>query len=62
VSRTDLWSQSVPRVEIDRRSREASLRLEQIERLLKPQARVRHFRFWRLIYLFSLGACSAAPR
>ena len=30
--RTNLWSQSVPRVELDQRSREARLRLERIER------------------------------
>ena len=32
MPRTNLWSQSVPRVELDQRSREARLRLEQIER------------------------------
>jgi hypothetical protein len=61
VSRTNLWSHSVPSVEIDQRAREANLRFERIERLLKPAARVRHFRFWRLVYLFGLGTCSAAP-
>src|SRR5215472_14512597 len=58
VSRTNLWSHSAPRVELDQRSREASLRLEQIERLLRPRARARHFRFWRL---FSASA-HVAPR
>jgi hypothetical protein len=32
MPRTNLWSQSVPRVELDQRSREARLRLERIER------------------------------
>jgi hypothetical protein len=41
VPRTNLWSHSVPRVELDQRSREASLRLEHIERLFKPLVRVR---------------------
>jgi len=61
VSRTNLWSHSVPRAELDQRSREASLRLEEIERLLKPRTRVTHFRFWRIIYLLSLGTCNATP-
>ena len=38
-----------------------SLRLEEIERLLKPRTRVTHFRFWRIIYLLSLGTCNATP-
>ena len=62
VSRTNLWSHSVPRVELDQRSREASLRLEQIKRLLKPSVRVRHSRFLRLVYVLSLGTCSAMPQ
>jgi hypothetical protein len=32
--KANLWSESVPRVELDRRAREARLRLERIERLL----------------------------
>jgi hypothetical protein len=52
----------VSRVELDQRSREASLRLEQIERLLKPPVRVRHSRFLRLVYLLSPGTCSATPQ
>ena len=38
VPRASLWTHSVPRVELDHRSREASLRLEQIERLLNPHS------------------------
>ena len=38
MPRTNLWSQSVPRVELDQRSREARLRLERIERLFVPRA------------------------
>jgi hypothetical protein len=60
--RTNLWSHSVPRVELDQRSREASLRLKQIERLFKPPVRVRHSRFLRLIYVLRLGTCSAMPQ
>lgn len=33
MSRIDLWSKSVPRVELDQRAREARLRLEQVQRL-----------------------------
>ena len=36
ISRTNLWSQSVPRVELGQRSREARLRLERIERQPLP--------------------------
>jgi hypothetical protein len=38
--RTNFWSRSVPRVELDQRSREARLRLERIERLLILRAAV----------------------
>jgi hypothetical protein len=48
MSRTNLWSQSVPRVELDQRSREARLRLERIERQPFPctvatRSRLRRF-------------------
>jgi len=36
--KANLWSESAPRVELDRRAREARLRLERIERLLMPRA------------------------
>jgi hypothetical protein len=49
VPRTSLWSHSVPRVELDQRSGEASLRLEQVERLLKPPVRGRRPPFLRLV-------------
>jgi len=58
VPRTNLWSHSVPRVELDQRSREASLRLEQVERLLKPLVGARRSRFWWLVSLLSFGTCS----
>ena len=60
VPRTNTWSHSVPRVEIDQRSREACLRLEQIERLFKPVG-AKHSRLWKLVYLFGLGTSNAAP-
>ena len=36
MSRSNLWSHAIPRVELDQRSRQASLRLQQIELLLNP--------------------------
>ena len=67
MPRINLWSRIVPRVELDQRSREASRRLEQIERLFKLPVRVRHSQFLRLIflrliYVLSLGTCSAMPQ
>jgi hypothetical protein len=38
MSRIDLWRWSATRVEIDQRAREARLRLEHLERLLKMRA------------------------
>jgi hypothetical protein len=54
MPRTNVWNRSVPRVELDQRSREARLRLEQIERLLTSLAAVRQrqTRLRRLLYLF----------
>jgi len=62
VPRTNLWSHSVPRAELDQRSREACLRIEKIERLFKPPVRVRDSRFLWLIYVLSLGTCNAMPQ
>jgi hypothetical protein len=51
VMRTNLWSKSVPRVELDQRSREARLRLEQLERLLVSRAALRRYRHRRPLSL-----------
>jgi hypothetical protein len=55
MPRTNLWSQSVSRVELDQRSREARLQFEQIDRffILRPTAT--HFRLRRLVYFFTVG-------
>ena len=53
MSRIILWSRNLSRVELDQRSREARLRLEQLERLLVPHAAVRRYRRRRLL---SFGA------
>jgi hypothetical protein len=50
-----LWSQSVPRVELDQRARDARLRLERIERLLAPRAAATDSWFRRALCLFSFG-------
>jgi hypothetical protein len=51
------WSENLPRVALDQRSREAHLRLERIERQLAPRAAVPHYRLMRLLWPFaSAGA------
>jgi hypothetical protein len=62
MPRTNLWNQSVPRVELDQRSREARLRLERIERLFVPRAAVTHSRLGRLLGLLSVGIYRGAPQ
>jgi hypothetical protein len=62
MPRTNLWTQSVPRVELDQRSREARLRLERIERLLIPRTTVTHSRLWWLLCLLSVGRYRGAPQ
>jgi hypothetical protein len=55
MPRTNLSSQSAPRVELEQRAREARLRLERIERLLIiPRAAVTHSRLRRLLFLLSV--------
>jgi hypothetical protein len=53
MSRINLWSRSLSPVELDQRSREARLRLAQLEQLLVPHAVVRRYRRRRLL---SFGA------
>jgi hypothetical protein len=43
MSRINFWSRSLSRVELDQRSREARLRLEQLERLLVSHAALRRY-------------------
>jgi hypothetical protein len=59
--KTNLWSKSVPRVELNQRSRTARLRLERIDRLLILPAAVTHSRLRRLLCLFSVGIHGGAP-
>jgi hypothetical protein len=55
MMRTNLWSKSVPRVELDQRSRAARLRRERIDRLLIPPVAVTQSRLRRLLGAFSFG-------
>ena len=62
MPRTNLWNQSVPRVELDQRSRAARLRFERIDRLFKVRPTMMHLRLRRLLYLFTVGRYGALPR
>jgi len=55
MARTNLWDQSVPRAELDQRSREARLRFERVDQLFILRATVTHRRLRRLIYWFTVG-------
>jgi hypothetical protein len=62
MPRTNLWSQSVPRIELDQRSREARLRLEQIDRSFILRATVTHIRLRWLLHLFTVGRYGGLPQ
>jgi hypothetical protein len=51
---TNLWTESVSRVEIDQRSREARLQFEQIDRLFILSDTVTHSHLKRLLYFFTV--------
>ena len=55
MPRANLWNNSVPRVELDQRARDARRRLEQIERRLAPRTAVTASRLRRVLGLFSFG-------
>jgi hypothetical protein len=56
-----MWSKSVPRVELDQRSRAARLLRERIDRLLIPPVAVTQSRLRRLLCAFSFGIYGGAP-
>ena len=62
MARTNLWDRSVPRVELDRRSREARLRFERIDQLFIVRATVTPSRLRRLFYLFTVGRYGGLPQ
>jgi len=59
---TNLRMQSVPRVELDQRSREARLRFERIDQLFIMRATVTPSRLRRLFYLFTVGRYGGLPQ
>jgi hypothetical protein len=60
--KANLWSKSVPLVELDQRVRDARLRLERLERLLVPRAAATASRLRRVLCLFSFGLYGEARR
>ena len=62
MPRSNLWSESVPRVELDQRSREARLRFERIDRVFILRATVTHSRLRRLLYLFRVARHGGLPQ
>ena len=62
MPRTNLWDRSVPRVELDRRSREARLRFERIDQLFIVRATVTHSWLRGLLYLFTVGRYGGLPQ
>jgi hypothetical protein len=60
--RSNFWSRSLSRVELDQRSREARLRLERIERLLVSRAAARQPRLRRFLSVRSVGEHRGAPQ
>jgi hypothetical protein len=59
--RIEFWSWSLPQAELDQRSREARLQLEQLERLLVSQARASLLRRRRFVS-FGVGRYLRARR
>jgi hypothetical protein len=62
MGRTNLRRQSVSRIEIDQRSREARLRFERVDRLFILRATVTQSRLRRLLYLFTVGRYGGLPQ
>ena len=62
MPRTNRWNQSVPRVELDQRSRAARLRFERIDELFIVRPTMTHLRLRRLLYLFTVGRYGALPQ
>jgi hypothetical protein len=62
MPRTNRWNQSVPRVELNQRSREARLRFERIDRLFILRDIVTDSPLRRLLYVFTVGRYGALPQ
>lgn len=61
MRKANLWNQSVSRVELDQRARDARLRLERIERQLLPRAAIVRSPLRQIFYLCS-GAFASTSR
>ena len=59
--RINLWSQSVSRVELDQRSRDARLRFERTDEFFVVPRTVLHSRLRRLLYVFTVGRYGGLP-
>ena len=62
MRKANLWNQSVSRVELNQRARDARLRLERIERQLLPRAAVVRSPLRQIFYLCSGGIFASASR
>src|SRR5215813_13576722 len=60
MPKVDRWSRNVPRIELDQRSREARLRLEEIERLVVSKQR--QVRLRRIFYVLRIRISLGAPQ
>ena len=60
MPRINRWNRSMPRIELDRRSREARLRLEQLERLVVSKQRQARLR--RIFYVLRIRISRGAPQ
>ena len=59
--RINLWSQSVSRVELDQRSRDARLRFERTDEFFVVPRTVMHSRLRRLLYVLTVGRYGGLP-
>jgi len=62
MTRINFWSRSLSRVELDQRAREARLRLEQLERLLRSRVAARPHRLRRPLFPLSVGQYGGGPQ
>jgi hypothetical protein len=60
MPKVNRWSRNVPRIELDQRSREARLRLEEIERLVVSKQRQARLR--RIFYVLRIRISRGAPQ
>ena len=60
MPKVNRWSRNVPRIELDQRSREARLRLEEIERLVVSKQR--QARLWRIFCVLRIRISRGAPQ